>query len=249
MSVGKDVVYIGKIPVHIWGEPSSVVYLYVHGQGGNKEEAALLADIICRHGAQVLSIDLPEHGERKDEEAGFDPWIIVPELHLIMNFVKRRWSRVSLYAVSIGAWFSMQSLGDEPLQNCLFVSPVVDMAQLIEKMMKWAGVTEKQLEEEREIETSFGQTLSWDYWKYAVEHPITSWKIPTEILHGEKDDLTDYDTIRRFSDRFHCDLTFVKNGGHWLHSEEEHMALRKWILRKTGSCSTAAEACKRICLK
>lgn len=161
MSVVKKIISLEHIPAVIWGVPSSKVYLYVHGQGGNKEEAADFAEIVCRYGFQTLSIDLPGHGERKDEKAAFLPWEVVPEIQSVMECAKKQWQSVSLYANSIGAWFSMQSLASEPLQNCMFVSPVIDMVQLIQKMMGWANVTEEQLKIEKIISTSFGQTLSW----------------------------------------------------------------------------------------
>ena len=59
MSVVKKIISLEHIPAVIWGVPSSKVYLYVHGQGGNKEEAADFAEIVCRYGFQTLSIDLP----------------------------------------------------------------------------------------------------------------------------------------------------------------------------------------------
>ena len=123
----------------------------------------------------------------------------------------------------------MQSLASEPLQNCMFVSPVVDMVQLIKRMMGWANVTEEQLKDEKIISTSFGQTLSWDYWRYTVEHPIINWRVPTKILYGENDNMTDFDTIRQFAVKFYCDLTVMKNSGHWLHTEQELTVLKKWI--------------------
>ena len=46
MSVVKKIISLEHIPAVIWGVPSSKVYLYVHGQGGNKEEAADFAEII-----------------------------------------------------------------------------------------------------------------------------------------------------------------------------------------------------------
>lgn len=229
MSVIKQAINIEQIPAIIWGIPSSKVFLYIHGQGGEKEEAAMVANIMCPHGFQILSIDLPGHGERKGGKMTFDPWNVVPELHSAMDFAKEQWESISLCANSIGAWFSMQSLAGESLWNCIFVSPVVDMARLIEKMMGWANVTEEQLQNEKVIATSFGQTLSWDYWRYAVEHPITDWRVPTKILYGAKDEMIDFDTIKQFADQFHCDLTVVQNGGHWLHTKQELSVLEKWI--------------------
>ena len=97
---------IEDIPAIIWGAPSQKIYLYIHGQGGYKEEANGFANIACRHDWQVLSIDLPEHGERKHEKNSFVPWKVVPELLTVMEFVKCHWSHVSLFANSIGAWLA-----------------------------------------------------------------------------------------------------------------------------------------------
>ena len=49
--------------------------------GGNKTEAEPFAALT---GAQVLAIDLPGHGERKDM-AGFNPWTAAPELRTVMD--------------------------------------------------------------------------------------------------------------------------------------------------------------------
>lgn len=100
---------IDGVPAILWGKPSHQLFLYIHGQGGNKEEAALFSKIVCQRGVQVLSIDLPEHGERIAEKNSFDPWHIVPELKMIMNNIKNSWEDISLCANSIGAWFSMLS--------------------------------------------------------------------------------------------------------------------------------------------
>lgn len=96
-----------------------------------------------------------------------------------MSNIQNRWKNISLYASSIGAYFSLLSFYDEHFEKCLFISPVVDMKQLISKMMNWANVSEDQLQKELIIPTNFGQTLSWEYWKYAIEHPITKWVHPT----------------------------------------------------------------------
>ena len=39
---------IGKIPTVVYGDQSDRVYLYLHGQGGNKEEALEFAEHACK---------------------------------------------------------------------------------------------------------------------------------------------------------------------------------------------------------
>lgn len=224
-------IFVNKVPAIVWGPPSTRVFLYVHGKGGSKEEAAAFSEIVCRRGVQVLSVDLPEHGQRKAETAAFDPWHAVPELQGVMDYAKKRWKSVSLFANSIGAWFGLLSFGSEPLEQCLFVSPVVDMKRLVADMMSRANVSEAQLRQRRLIPTELGETLSWAYWEYILAHPVAHWAVPTWVLYGERDGLTDRETIEGFCRKFHCDLTVMANGEHWFHTPEQLAFLGSWVAR------------------
>jgi len=228
---------IRGIPSIIWGSTSNKVYLYIHGQGGCKEEAETFVKIACHYSWQVLSIDLPAHGERKVEKNCFDPWHTVPELISIMEYAKSRWTQIALFANSIGAWFSMLSFQNEKIEKSLFVSPILDMKQLISKMMLWANVSEAQLERELIIPTSFGQTLSWEYLLYAKKHSITQWNIPTRILYGEHDELIDYNVVKKFAQHFGCNLTVMENGEHWFHTQEQLVILNDWVKKNLDSPS------------
>ena len=53
------------LPALVLGAPSERVFFYVHGNMGRKEDALDFAEVADAHGGQVVSIDLPEHGERK----------------------------------------------------------------------------------------------------------------------------------------------------------------------------------------
>ena len=223
---------IGNVPAVIWGAQSDKVLLFVHGQGGSKEEAAMFSEIVCRQGWQVLSIDLPEHGERKEETNRFYPWVCVPELKQVMDDIKKVWKSAALYANSIGAWFSMLAFGTEPLAQCLFVSPIVDMENLICNMMQWSNVTKQELAEKREIAMNFGETLSWEYLCYVRKHPII-WNVPTCILYGEHDNLTSIETVSAFAKLHHADLTVIPGGEHWFHTDEQMQFLDKWIRERS----------------
>lgn len=220
--------HINGTPAIIWGSSSNKLFLYVHGQGGNKEEAKFFAQLACQYSWQVLSIDLPEHGERIAEKNSFDPWHIKPELLSVIKYAKSNWSQIALCANSIGAWFSMLSFNQEQFSKCLFVSPVIDMSQLISTMMMWANITEGQLQKERYIDTSFGQTLSWDYLLYVRENPILCWKSPTQILYAEKDHIIEFKTIENFVHAFNCDVSVMKDGEHWFHTPQQLRFLKDW---------------------
>lgn len=234
MSIAREELRIGGIPALVLGEPSDQVYLYVHGQNGNKEEAFGVAESLRRYGYQTLSLDLPGHGERADKMPFFDPWHVAPELAAVMRFAETRWKGVSLFANSIGAWFGMLGLRGKRLDRCLFVSPVLDMKRLLQKMMGWADVSEERLRRERLIPTDFGQTLSWEYWEYVASHPITAWESPTEILYGGSDALIDRDTVEQFAQRFRCGLTVMENGEHWFHTREQMDFLHRWLERSAA---------------
>ncbi len=57
---------ISNIPAVLWGDKSEKIFIAVHGNMSNKEDAVIqiLAEEADRKGYQVLSFDLPEHGER-----------------------------------------------------------------------------------------------------------------------------------------------------------------------------------------
>lgn len=97
-------------------------------------------------------------------------------------------------------------------------------------MMQWANVTEAELREKREIETSFGEVLSWDYLCYVRENPIV-WTIPTDILYAGKDSLTSYETVSRFAGKIKASLTVMEHGEHWFHTEEQMNFLDGWFKR------------------
>lgn len=219
---------IGPMPAILYGEPSHQVWLYIHGKCGCKEEAQPFAEAACPRGWQVLSIDLPGHGERTGPAPAFVPWDVVPELKQLLSYAQARWTHIALRCTSLGAWFSMLAAGGVRLDHALFVSPVLDMERLIRDMMGWAGVSAGQLEQEGEIPTEFGETLSWRYLQYAMSHPIRRWDTPTSILYGGGDHLTSRETVQSFQTRFGCELSVLEGGGHWLHTPEQLAALRSW---------------------
>lgn len=216
-----------NIPLLLIGEPSRKVYLYVHGKNGSKEEALDFAELACPAGYQVLALDLPEHGERKNAPERLLPWVVLPELQLIYQYAKVHWRSVSLRATSIGAWFSMLALQAKPLRSALLLSPVVDMEDLITSMMQWANVSEAQLKEVGEISTDFDEMLSWQYLCWVREHPYR-WKVPTQVLYGAKDNLTSRAVLEQFKQRTGAHLTIMEEGEHWFHTELQLAVLQEW---------------------
>ena len=218
---------IAGVSAILYGNRSRRVYLYIHGKNGCKEEAERFANTACACGWQVLAIDLPEHGSRKNGPEKLVPWVVIPELQAVYARMQPVWPHIRLYGVSIGAWFAMQALQAEKLEKAMLVSPVVDMEALITKMMQWAGVTEEQLQQAGNIPTSFGETLSWTYLCWVREHPL-NWHGRTQVLYGDQDALTSRTMIERFRQESGAHLTIMEGGEHWFHTPVQMAAVQMW---------------------
>ncbi|MCL1914755.1 MAG: alpha/beta hydrolase [Eubacteriaceae bacterium] len=225
----KEILKIENIPVLIWGEKSYNLYIFVHGKMSNKDEALGFAKIAEQKGFQVLSFDLPEHGERKDEKYPCMVWNAVHDLGIISDYAQRHWKCVNLFGCSLGAYFSLLAYKDLPLIKCLFLSPILDMERLIQNMMKWSNISEQDLRENQTMPTPMGVTLYWDYYCYVKENPIDKWDVPTAILYGSEDDMTEREVVEWFTKRFDCDLAVLENSGHWFHTERQIASLEKWL--------------------
>ena len=221
---------IGTIPAVLYGEPAKQGYVFVHGQMGRKEEAEAFAQVVCPKGLQVLSMDLPGHGERQSRGEELFPWTAVPDIRAAGDWAKHHWEAVSLRANSIGTYFAM--LAFSAPDRALLVSPILNMERLILDMMGWAGVTEEQLQAQGEIATSFGQILSREYLCWVREHPPFDWTCPIRILYGSEDHLTPRRTVDEYTQQHDAALTVVEGGEHWFHTSEQLAALRKWEERE-----------------
>jgi len=219
---------LSGIPAILWGRPSDKLYIYVHGKMSRKEFAESFALIAEQKGFQTLSFDLPEHGERAEEKDRCDVWNGIRDLNIIADYAFGCRAEVSLYACSLGAYFSLNAYPDRPFRKCLFQSPVVDMKWLVEHMMLWSGVTPEQLEREGEIPTPI-DTLRFDYYKYILSHPVTEWKFPTSILYGGKDDLQPLSSVSDFSRRFGCKLTVSEQSSHPFMEPTDLPIVEKWL--------------------
>ena len=222
---------INNIPSTIWGANSNKVFIAIHGNMSNKEDEVIkiLSSKVIPLGYQVLSFDLPEHGDRK-EDASYLCTVqnCVSDLEKILEYAKSNYTEINLWACSMGAYFSLLAYKDIDIKQTIFLSPVVNMELIIENMMRYSNISEKQLKEEKTINTSLG-TLYYDYYKYVKNNPITKWESNTYILYGEKDNMQDELTIKEFCKKFNCDLNIMKEGEHYFHTEEQLAYYKKWL--------------------
>ena len=201
--------------------------LYIHGKGGSAAESEHYKPLFP--GCEVMGLDYQT----------FTPWETGREIREAVEKLRNCYDSIILIANSIGAFFSMHAGIDTMIRKAYFISPVVDMERLIRDMMTWANVTEEELKEKGAIPTSFGEDLSWEYLCYVREHPIR-WKVPTEILYGENDTLTAYETIAAFARKYNAGLTVMQGGEHWFHTAEQMRFLDRWI-RSDGASIPALD--------
>ena len=195
--------------------------IYIHGKGGNADEAEHYKALFPDH--DVIGFDY--HAKT--------PWEAKDEFTEYFDKIGKQYRSVILIANSIGAFFTMNAEACGKVEKAFFISPIVDMERLITDMMMWAGVTEDDLHQKKEIVTDFGETLLWEYLYYVKENPIL-WVVPTHILYGEKDNLTSIDTVRQFAVEIGAALDVMPGGEHWFHTEEQRAYLDEWIKRENS---------------
>lgn len=198
------------------GHPSAdKVMIYIPGKGGNAAEAEHYAPLFpdCR----VIGFDYRAR----------TPWEAAEEFGQYFAAVCESCDWVGVIANSIGAFFLMNTPGLR-IQKACFISPIVDMEGLILRMMGWANVTEEMLQARGNIPTDFGETLSWQYLTYVRDHPL-HWTVPTCILYGERDTMTDYAVMAAFAAETGAGLEVMPEGEHWFHTEAQMDYLDSWI--------------------
>ena len=94
---------ISHIPSIIWGERSNKVFIAVHGNMSDKKDEVIkiLAEKVVSKGYQLLSFDLPEHGERKDnKEYLCKVQNCISDLKQIIEYAKANYGELNLWACS-----------------------------------------------------------------------------------------------------------------------------------------------------
>lgn len=190
--------------------------LYIHGQGGTIEEANHYQMLLPKY--HIIGLDYKKE----------TPWETKEKFLSFYKQLSKQYKNISIIANSIGAYFAMNAFSGVRIEQAFFISPIVDMEKLIKNIMFSAKITEQELKEKKKIKTSFGQTLSWQYFSYVRQNPVL-WNKPTHILYGDKDNLTDFEIISSFAKNTKATLTIMPGGEHWFHTAEQMTFLDSWL--------------------
>jgi len=190
--------------------------LYLHGKGGSAAESEHYKPLFPN--SDVIGLDYRTA----------TPWETGKEIRAAVEALCGSERAFTLIANSIGAFFSLYAGVDRRIRRAYFISPVVDMEQMICAMLRQTGATEDDLRRSGELRTPFGETLSWEYLCYVRTHPVR-WLAPTKILCGGRDTLVPYDTVRAFAQKTGAKVTVMEEAGHWFHTPGELAFLDRWI--------------------
>ena len=129
------------------------------------------------------------------------------------------------YAITIADCGSMNKASEK-----LFISQPT-LTGSVKDLEKEIGISIFLRTHKGVIPTAVGEDLSWDYLCTVREHPV-QWSVPTEILYGSADELTDYETVVNFAKAHGAGLTVMDGGEHWFHTPEQTAFLDDWIKQR-----------------
>ena len=221
---------IGHIPAVLWGENNGSLILAVHGSRSSKIDDCIwiLAEETVKRGYQVLSFDLPQHGERVYNAEPCKVQACCRELKDVFGWARQYYQKISVFGCSMGAYCCLLAYADERIEKAWFLSPVIHMQRVIHSIMDVCKITEKKLQELQTVPNPL-ETLYWDDYIYVREHPVRAWPHPTCILRGETDELCSRESIEAFAERFDCILSEQPGGEHWFHTPEQLEYFRNWL--------------------
>ena len=174
---------------------------------------AQCGDVIASQGDQLITFDLPTHGNRQDDKA-FNPIEASPEVRMFAQLAHSQSTEIGLRAHSIRAYFSLCDTSAGTFERVWLVSPLLDLEYYIWDMMAEYSVTDEQLEAQTVIDTPRG-VLDWPYLRFVEEHPAKL-DTPIWIIRGDQDEVVPLGALSRFVGAPGVELVQVEGGKHFL---------------------------------
>jgi hypothetical protein len=70
--------------------------------------------------------------------------------------------------------------------------------------------------------------LDWDHYSYIRENLVSDWNIPTAILYGSDDDVTAWNELAAFSEKYSATVKVHDHGEHYFHTEVQLRVFDAW---------------------
>ena len=139
--------------------------LAIHGFGGSKESSAItgLAERVCDKGVNVLTFDLPAHGERDGGAEQLDPMRCIEEIIAVEKYIKAELTNdIYAFATSFGGMCLLHRIERLPhtFKRIVLRVPAVNMAYSLFAISKGSDPT---LTVEKAREHGFRIVLGREY--------------------------------------------------------------------------------------
>ena len=189
--------------------------IYIHGLYGSSGEADFYS--FCSNKYDVIGLDYKDG----------NPWEVKDQIAQEFAEISKKYKNVYVIANSIGAFYTFMYLSDFSIKKAFFISPLVNMKEVIEGMMEQYKISLETLKNKKIINLNNGQALSYDFYQSLENKDM--WNVKTHILYGEKDKLVNQKSIFNFVSNHNCSLTIMKNGEHYFHTPGQLKFIKKWI--------------------
>lgn len=157
---------IGGIPAKLYrAEDAAGTVLAVHGFAGSKESAAIegLAGLVCRRGLNVLTYDLPAHGERSESADQLNAERCIGEMLAVEQYIKQNFGGdMYAFATSFGGMCLLLRLeqASDSFKRIVLRVPAVNMST---SLVKIASMTDRGFSMEKARRQGFVICMAKEY--------------------------------------------------------------------------------------
>ncbi len=161
-----EYIRIGEIPAKLYEAENSVAtVLAIHGFAGSKESVAIegLAHRVCPHGVNVLTYDLPAHGQRTEGAEALAAERCIGEIIAAERFIADRFGgKMHAFATSFGAMCLLHRLeqATDSFEKIVLRVPAVNMA---DSLVTIAKMTDSSFSQEKAEQNGFVITMDREY--------------------------------------------------------------------------------------
>lgn len=181
--------------------------------------------------AALFSKDCPGYDMVDFSYRLYNPWEIKSSIQKKYCELREKYDVVAIMAKGVGAYFAIDSLGEEQVDKALFVSPVIDVECFIQTILEKTGISEDKLFEEQVISSGYDQDLSWEQYDYFKKN-VLSWSSDADVIMGSDDKYENVELIKSFAKANQCELCIIEGANHDFDSPEQQSEFREWLQNK-----------------